>query len=254
MSAAPPPALATRGTVRAVFAGPIRALRSPRTPAAAATSWRSAILKDEQHAPVVVGPLGLHGDAQKEKKHHGGPVKAVLVYGAAHYAHWLPLLGAHAAAHADTLRAMSADLDASRVGFGAFGENLTVDGLEEQRVCLGDVWAVGDCLLRITEPRGPCNTLTRRWIRPALLGEVKTTAAAGWYNAVVREGAVRAGDAATLVERVQEAWTMARVFHLVEGRVVARGDVMALHDAAFTPPDLRAKLARRLATPGRTRE
>ena len=244
--------LAERGVVRAVFAGPIRALHSARVPGGPETAWRSAILKSAQVEPVLVGPLGLQGDAQKEKKHHGGPMKAVLVYAAAHYEQWVTSLASHAAEHAGALRRMSPDVDASVYGFGAFGENLTVDAMTEANVCLGDSWAIGGCVLRISEPRGPCATLTRRWMRPQLLGDVKRTAAAGWYNAVAQAGAVAVGDEARLVERVQQEWTMERVFHLLERRVAAHADLLALHDAPFTHDALRARLARRLATPGRS--
>jgi len=242
--------LATRGTVRAVFAGPIRALRSPRQPGGEATAWRSAILKSPQpHAEVRA--LGLVGDAQKEKKHHGGPMKAVLIYAAAHYAMWDESLRAHAVTHRDTLRSMSPEVDASIYGFGAFGENLTLEGLTEETVCLGDVWRIGSCELQITEPRGPCGTLTRRWLRPALLGEVNRSAAAGWYNAVRQEGMVGDGDEAVLVERVQDDWTMARVFHLMYDRVVSRRGVESLRDAPFTSDAMRVRMEQRLTTPSR---
>ncbi len=244
----------TPATLRAVFAGPIRALRSARVPDGPVTAWRSAILKSPIDAPIMVGPLGLAGDAQKEKKHHGGPMKAVLVYGAAHYAMWDASLRPHAATYADALRAMSADVDASAYGFGAFGENITVDNLTEQTVYLGDVWQVGGCVLQVSEPRGPCATLTRRWMRPELFAEVQATAAAGWYNSVREPGEIRAGDTMRLVERVQHDWSMARVFTLIESREATRSDVLALHDASFVHDALRERLARRLATPGRVRD
>ena len=246
---------AVQRVVRAVFAGPIRSLRSPRIPDGASTAWRSAILKAQVNSSVYVGPLGLVGDAQKEKQHHGGPTKAVLAYGAAHYVSlWNRALGEHALEHAAALRAMSPDIDASVYGFGAFGENLTIEGLDEGQVCLGDLWQVGACVLRITEPRGPCRTLTRRWLRPALLDEVKSTAAAGWYNAVEAPGAVQSGDVVTLRERTQEQWSLQTVFHLLEDRVVSRATVLALIDSPVTHDALRARLTRRLSTPGRTRE
>ena len=94
-----------------MFAGPIRNLRSARQPGAAATAWRSAILKSRCDAPVQVGALGLAGDAQKEKKHHGGPTKAVLVYGAA----------------PAEFGAACAFLCAARSGFMT-GQNLQLDG------------------------------------------------------------------------------------------------------------------------------
>ena len=244
----------TPARVRAVFAGPIRALHSARVPDGPITAWRSAILKSAIESPIMIGPLGLQGDAQKEKKHHGGLMKAVLVYAAAHYAHWDDTLRPHARAHADALRSMSADVDASAYGFGAFGENLTVDGLTEQSVFLGDVWRIGGCVLQISEPRGPCATLTRRWMCPALLTDVRATAAAGWYNSVREPGLVSAGDSLQLLDRVQEDWSMARVFSLIEQRVSERTHVQALHDAPFVHDALRDRLARRLATPGRVRD
>jgi MOSC domain-containing protein YiiM len=238
-----------------VLAGPVRTLHSPREPDGPATTWRSAILKSRQHDAVHIALLGLAGDAQKEQKHHGGPNKAVLIYGASHYAAtWDASLGRHAATHAAVLRAMSGDVDASTYGFGAFGENLTVDSLTESTVYLGDVWRAGDCALRITEPRGPCATLTRRWMRPALLDEVKSNAAAGWYNAVVSPGAVQEGDAVQLAERVQTAWSIARVFELLESRVVSRASLAELIHAPFLHDELRARLVRRAQTPGRTRD
>jgi MOSC domain-containing protein YiiM len=249
-----PALLATRGIVRAVLAGPIRPLRSPREPGGEQTAWRSAILKVPVPSATVLA-LGLAGDAQKEKKHHGGPLKAVLVYGASHYpAHWDAVLPAHAAANDVALRNMSSDVDASQYGFGAFGENLTIDGLTESTVCLGDIWRIGSCELRITEPRGPCATLTRRWMRPALLPEFHATAAAGWYNAVHRVGAVTTGDVAELVERVQDEWTVARVYHLEQDRVIARADAIALRDALVATDNTRQRMARRLTTPSRLRD
>ena len=254
MRVAQPIPLATHGVVRAVFAGPIRSLRSPRQPGGNTTAWRSAILKAPL-ASAEVGTLGLRGDAQKEKKHHGGPQKAVLVYGAAHYAAvWDAVLDPHAAAHADALREMSDEVDASIYTCGAFGENLTIDGLTERTVCLGDVWRIGSCELEITEPRGPCGTLTRRWMRPALLQEVHQTAAAGWYNAVRRDGVVAAGDDAVLVQRVQEEWTLERVYHLEQDRVVSRRDALALRDTTVATDATRQRMEKRLATPGRLRD
>ena len=244
-------AAATAGTVRAVFAGPVRSLHSPRESGGTPTRWRSAILKAPQSGAVHVGALGLTGDEQKERRFHGGPTRAVLVYGASHYARWSATLAPHAATQAAALRAMSRDTDASAFGFGAFGENITIDGLDEHAVYLGDRWEIGGCVLQITEPRGPCATLARRWMRPTLADEVRATAAAGWYNAVVREGSVRAGDAARLVERLQEVWSLARVFTLLETPRAQRADVEALRDAPFTHAGLRDRLARRLNTPSR---
>lgn len=238
------------GRVRSLLAGPVRALRSPRIPGGEATAWRSAILKSARTS-AVIGPLGLIGDAQKEQRHHGGPDKAVLVYGGAHYTRWAESLAPHAACHAAALQRMSADVDASVFGDGAFGENVTAEGLTEREVCVGDLWQLGSCILRVTEPRAPCATLTRRWMRPELLREVIETAAAGWYNAVQREGTVNVGDPLVLLERVDGAFTVERVFRLLETRSAPRDEVIALREHPATHDALRARLDRRLAARAR---
>ena len=243
--ASPAPA----ATLVGLFAGPVRSFRSPRAPGAAVTGWRSAIAKAPVADAVFVGAEGLAGDRQHDRRHHGGPTKAVLCYGAAHYAAWAPL----ATAHLDDLAAAGVALPtAGAFGPGAFGENLLLAGLDESTTCVGDAWRIGEVVVRITEPRGPCGTLARRWCWPGLVDHVRATARAGWYGAVETPGTVRLGDVATLLERRDAAWTVARTFALLEARVAVRADVEALLASPAAHPALRDRLARRLATPGRT--
>jgi MOSC domain-containing protein YiiM len=233
-----------------VFAGGVRTLRSARATGRAPATWRSAILKHARADAVHVGALGLDGDAQHDRRHHGGPTKAVLCYAASHYDAWAPLAAAHLATHHATVAA----LPGTHVfGPGAFGENLLLAGVDEHTVHLGDLWRVGDCVLRITEPRGPCGTLARRWAWPGLVTLVRRTARAGWYCAVETPGVVRTGDAAVLVARVAPAWPIARVFALLEARVAPAEAMRALVEAPGAHEGLRARCLRRLATPGRTR-
>lgn len=234
----------------AVHAGGVRTLRSARVTGRAPTTWRSAILKAPCEGPVHVGPLGLDGDAQHDRRHHGGPTKAVLCYAAAHYDAWAPLSAAHLAQHGGTVAALPGP---HAFGPGAFGENLLLAGIDEHTVHLGDVWQVGTCVLRVTEPRGPCGTLARRWAWPALVTHVRRTARAGWYCAVESPGTVRVGDEAVLRARVAPAWPIARVFALLEARVAPAEAMRALADAPGVHEALRARCLRRLATPGRTR-
>src|SRR6218665_1680562 len=100
----------------------------------------SAIFKRPVGGAVQVGALGLVGDSQADRRVHGGVDKAVHCYAWAHYATWrseLPSCSAFAAP-------------------GAFGENLSIDGLDEQTVCIGDVWRVGKTVLAVTQGRQPC--------------------------------------------------------------------------------------------------
>lgn len=155
--------------------------------------WTSAIFKTPIDRPVLVGPLGLDGDGQADLENHGGEDKAVLFYSAAHYADWAPILG-----------------PGSEV-FGAFGENLSVSGLTEETVCIGDTWQIGDEVqLQISQPRQPCWKLARKWRLRDLVLQVQQTGRTGWYARVVKMGTIAAGQSLTLLERPQPDWTVAR--------------------------------------------
>src|SRR5882757_6200745 len=100
----------------------------------------SAIVKTARQGAVDVGLLGLEGDEQADLSVHGGPEKAVYGYAAAHYPDWA---------------ARFPQLAPTFTG-GAMGENLTVAGLVESDICVGDVHAVGSALLQVCQPRQPC--------------------------------------------------------------------------------------------------
>ena len=89
---------------------------------------------------MFLGREGLTGDAQGDRQHHGGPEKAVHHYAFDHYAHWLSTIGERAI------------LDRP----GAFGENLSTDGLTEDEAALGDTFRVGQALIQISQGRQPC--------------------------------------------------------------------------------------------------
>lgn len=162
--------------------------------------WRSAIVKLPVEGPVALSALNLEGDGQYNKKHHGGPTRALNFYPAEHYPFWheTPEL-------------------AGMVG-GAFGENLTTSGLLEETVCIGDVYQVGKPglgpVIFITQPRGPCTKLDRRWNYPGLMEISSKTGRTGWYAGVRQTGVLAAGDTLDLLERPHPEWTIARVWAL----------------------------------------
>ena len=83
---------------------------------------------------------------------------------------------------------------------GAFSENLTVRGIDEKTVCIGDVFQVGEALLQVTQPRTPCAKLAGKHDEPQLVKWVADANATGFYMRVLREGTVARGDPFTLVE------------------------------------------------------
>lgn len=168
-----------------------RGIEGSRDPRKAA--WTSGIYKDAVPGPVMLRRLNFEGDGQADLEVHGGPDKAVLAYGAGHYPGWHEELG----------------LDMRP---GAFGENLTIAGLDERTVCIGDVYAIGEALLEVSQPRLPCWKLARKWDLPDLPARVVKTVRGGWYFRVLREGRVASGEPVTLVKRPFPQWTVERVF------------------------------------------
>jgi MOSC domain-containing protein YiiM len=155
--------------------------------------WTSAIVKAPVPGRCWLGRTNLDGDAQADLVHHGGPDKAVLAYSVEHYPAWR----AEVAVWHEALP------------HGAFGENFTVSAWTESDVCLGDVHAVGDALVQVSQPRAPCWKLARRWRVPDLVQRVQAHGRTGWYYRVLREGWVDAGAALTLVERPMPSWSIA---------------------------------------------
>jgi MOSC domain-containing protein YiiM len=162
--------------------------------------WRTAFVKSAVRGPVWVGTLGLAGDGQADRASHGGTDKAVLAYAAVHYAHW------------------QVELPGKDWQPGGFGENLTIAGVSEDDVCIGDLWQIGDVRLEVSQPRQPCWKLCRRWEQPDLVKRVVSTGRSGWYLRVVAEGTLTAGDLLTLLDRPHSEWTVTRVNRLFYGQ------------------------------------
>lgn len=159
-------------------------------------AYMTAIFKDAQEAPVWVGTAQVEGDAQADLKHHGGPDRAVLGYSVEHYPVW---------------RAEEPRFDFPN---GCFGENLSITGLDEHSVCIGDVVAIGETVLEVTHPRVPCYKLNGRSGVPDLLTRTIATGRIGWFYRVLQEGRVEAGQAIVLRERPCPGWTIARAYEV----------------------------------------
>jgi MOSC domain-containing protein YiiM len=160
--------------------------------------WTTAFFKKPITHSTVARIDGLVGDGQADLAVHGGPDKAICVYSLDHYPYWQEVLGV------DPLPT------------GAFGENFTLEGIDENAVCIGDVWKVGDSLVvQVSQPRQPCWKLARRWQRKTLAVEVQDNGKTGWYFRVLKEGPAKAGMQLTLIERPNADWTMARANHIM---------------------------------------
>ena len=184
----------TIGKIRGVYAGKAVPYTRPGT--------FSAIDRQPVDGPIAVGTEGLQGDEQGDRRVHGGPDKAVHVYAWSHYAAWREQFP-------DNTRFAAAP---------AFGENLSVEGVDEWNVCLRDQWRVGTALLEVSQGRQPCWKLNDRFGIPDMARRVQDSLRAGWYLRVLEPGELRAGDAIGLVRRPYPEWSVARVLGVIRDR------------------------------------
>ncbi len=192
----------------------------------------SAIGKLPVADAVSVDAMGLVGDEQADRSVHGGIDKAIHHYPADHYDWWRGQLGA------------APLLDAA----GAFGENISTIGLDENSVFLGDRFRLGSALVEVTQARQPCWKLDHRFETKGVMAGVVKTRRSGWYYRVLEPGTVRAGDDLELVDRPYPEWPLASLFGLlIGGEAKDRvADLRALRDVpvlAETWKVRRAKLA-----------
>jgi MOSC domain-containing protein YiiM len=155
-------------------------------------AWTTAFYKRPVQGRVFVRTTNIDGDRQADSKHHGGAHKAVLAYSADHYPEWR-----------ETLRLPD-------MPYGAFGENLTISGLSEESVCIGDAFRIGQATLEVSQPRQPCWKLARRWRMHDLAARVVDNGRSGWYLRVLEQGWIEPGMPVELIDRPNPDWSVAR--------------------------------------------
>ena len=209
--------------VIAFFAGSVRAMPGDGRP--------TGIFKLPVEGVVRIGVEGLIGDAQADRRVHGGPEKAV---------HHFPL---------ENHRRLAAQFSEQAAGFvaGGLGENIATEGMTEGNVCIGDVYEVGSVRLQVSQPRSPCWKIDARHGREGITRYIAEHGIAGWYYRVLQTGEAQAGDALRLVQRnpqpvsLSDWWTLSRT---------PRPPLPVLQGVADTPgltPAYREKILQRIA-------
>lgn len=156
---------------------------------------RTAIFKEPVQGSITLRRLNFDGDRQADLTVHGGPEKAVYVYPAEHYRLW------------------QEELPGTELPWGMFGENLTVFGMSESAVSIGDRLRIGTAELVVTQPWVPCYKLNVRFGRPDMTKRFYLAGRTGFYVAVAREGEVATGDGIVVLERESHRVTVADIYH-----------------------------------------
>lgn len=194
------------GTVRRVRAGKVTTQQwSGRT-------INTGAAKTPRDGRVPVSVQGLDGDEQGNLKVHGGPNKAICCYPYEFLDQW---------------RA-----DGIELPEGALFENLTLEGLTDQHVHLGDIYQLDDLRVQVTQPRRPCATVSARWSMKELPRLMQTTNRTGFYFRVLEPGTVAQGDTLRLIQRLDNSVSVAETNRIMN---VDRDDIAGIHRLLASP-------------------
>ena len=156
----------------------------------------TGIFKEAVEGRVAVRRLNLEGDRQADLTVHGGSEKAIYAYPAEYYSFW---------------REQFPEME---LAWGMFGENLTIEGLHEETVHIGDRFQVGSAHLVVTQPRLPCYKLGLKFGRDDILKRFLQSGLTGFYFGVLKEGEVAAGDSISLLHRDEHQVKVADITRL----------------------------------------
>jgi len=191
----------------------------------------SGIFKTPVSGDVRVGKLNLEGDRQADLAVHGGLYKAVYAYPWEHILYWRNTL------------------ERQDLGPGSMGENLTVEGLLENAIAIGDELEIGTARLQVTQPRLPCFKLAAAVGAPDFPRRFLESRRTGFYLRVLQKGTIRAGDEIQLCpSREREKVTIAELAELHRTKQATLQQVKRIAQLSSLPPSQKEWLARKFAS------
>jgi MOSC domain-containing protein YiiM len=187
---------------------------------------RTGIDKRPVLGRVAVHPLGLDGDVQVNRKHHGGEGQAVYAYAQEDAEFWVAELG-------------------RELPPGRFGENLRTTGLNLRDAVIGERWRVGTALFEVTAWRTPCANFARFWDVPDLVKRFAAHGATGVYLRVLETGEIGSGDDIEVVSRPDHGVTVGAAFRIVTTQKHRLPELAPV--VPFLPVKDQAKVTERIA-------
>jgi MOSC domain-containing protein YiiM len=156
---------------------------------------KTGIYKTSVKGPITLKKTGVVGDSVMDLKHHGGLDKACYLYSADHYVYW---------------KEKFPDLYWT---WGMFGENLTIEGLNEAKINIGDTFSIGTAIIQVSEPRRPCSVLGIRFGTHHMIKLFNNSTYPGVYVRILKEGEVKINDILSIVESYNSP-SIAEIFSL----------------------------------------
>lgn len=155
---------------------------------------KTGIYKYPVNEPIFLEKEDVRKDHVVDRKYHGGIDKACYLYSKDHYDFW---------------KEQYPDLD---LEWGMFGENLTVEGLDESNILIGDIFEIGDAVVQVSQPRYPCFKLGVRFGSQDIVRKFLESSFPGIYLRVLKQGAVKTGDEIVLKERANNSLSVTEVY------------------------------------------
>lgn len=184
----------------------------------------TGIFKSPVSSPIQLGCENVVGDAVADRRHHGGEYKACYLFASDHYGYW---------------KERYPDLSWD---WGMFGENLTVEGMDESTLTAGSIYSLGSALVQITIPREPCYKLGIRFGDQKIIEEFIDHGHPGTYVRVTRPGKVRQGDRLSLVEKADTSPSIAELYSLIYSKEKDRELLSLALNCPYIPERTREKL------------
>jgi MOSC domain-containing protein YiiM len=156
----------------------------------------TGIFKEPVQGRVMLRSLNLEGDGQADLTVHGGLDKAVYAYPVEHYDYW------------------QHELPDTDLPWGMFGENLTIEGILEQDVNIGDRFRIGAAEVMVTQPRMPCYKLGIKFGRTDIVKRFLDSQRSGFYFSVIQEGEVETGDDLEMISQDENQITVTDIVRL----------------------------------------
>jgi len=158
---------------------------------------KTGLFKHPTKEPLFLGIKDVHKDTVVDRKHHGGINKACYLFSADYYMYW---------------KSIYPDL---KWDWGMFGENLTIEGLNESKLRIGDIYKLGTASIQISEPREPCYKLGVRFGNQAILKQFIKHEHPGTYIKILKEGTVKIGDEFELIEQSNNVLTVQQFYRFL---------------------------------------
>ncbi|MBI9051010.1 MAG: MOSC domain-containing protein [Anaerolineaceae bacterium] len=190
------------------------------------STWTSSLVKKPVCHDVYLRTSHLAGNEQADLNHHGGKDKTLFAFPLEHICFWRD------------------EVSLPDLPFGGLGENLTVMGVSEMDICIGDRFQLGEAFVEVSQPRLPCWKIGRCWGVHDLGKRMEEAGHSGWYFRTISEGSFSLADDLILTQRSQPDWTIAEVFRIITHPLANTERAKALLEVPEAAESMKTSLAK----------